>query len=177
MLLFWHRGFHATTTRDLVGKMGLGQQSIYNAFGDKRALYHKVLVHYEENVLNSRFSDLEKPGAAKQEVVRFLAQTVEFLDQQDPRKGCFVCNAAVDTCFMDDPAVEKVQAILSRMEAAFRSAVENASERRELSQQLDARAIAQSLICTVFGMSVASRVGARREQLVDMASAALRPLY
>lgn len=177
MHLFWHQGFDATTMRDLVRELRLGQQSIYNAFGDKKALYHRVLDHYEEIVLTPRLSDLEKPEASKLEVVRFLAQTVEFLDQQKPKKGCFVCNAAINRCFADKQTEEKVRLILSRMESAFHSAIENASDHRELSQQLDSGAVAQSLICTVLGMSVSSRVGANREQLVDMASASLRPLY
>jgi len=177
MNLFWHQGFHATTTRDLVREMSLGQQSIYNAFGDKKSLYNIVLDHYEETVLTPRLSDLEKPEASKQEIVRFLAHTVEFLDLQNPRKGCFACNAAVNTCFSDKQAEGKIQTILSRMKTAFRAAIENATEREQISQILEPSAVAQSLVCTVLGMSVSSRVGSQREQLVDMASTALRPLY
>ena len=177
MHLFWHQGFHVTTTRDLVRAMSLGQQSIYNAFGDKKELYNKTLIQYEETMLNPRLSVLEKPDASKHEIVRFLAQTVDFLDQQEPRKGCFFCNAAVNTCFSDKQAEDSVRAILSRMQTAFTRAIKNASERQELTQQLDAGAVAQSLICTILGMSVFSRVGANRDKLVDMASLVLRPLY
>ena len=36
---FWHRGYEATSVRDLGAAMGLSGPSLYNAFGDKRALF------------------------------------------------------------------------------------------------------------------------------------------
>src|SRR3546814_18901546 len=45
---FWERGYEATTIRELADKMGLTGASLYNAFGDKRALYRRALNHYIE---------------------------------------------------------------------------------------------------------------------------------
>jgi hypothetical protein len=36
---FWHRGYEATSVRDLADSMGISGPSLYNAFGDKRALF------------------------------------------------------------------------------------------------------------------------------------------
>ena len=43
---FWDRGYEATSVRDLAGKMGISGQSLYNAYGDKRALFAQALEHY-----------------------------------------------------------------------------------------------------------------------------------
>ena len=37
--IFWAKGYASTSTEDLLAAMGIGRQSLYNAFGDKRALY------------------------------------------------------------------------------------------------------------------------------------------
>ena len=39
---FWSRGYQATSIRDLVDTTGLTGASLYNAFGDKRALFRTV---------------------------------------------------------------------------------------------------------------------------------------
>ena len=40
---FWDRGYSATSVRDLSAEMGISGPSLYNAFGDKRALFCKAL--------------------------------------------------------------------------------------------------------------------------------------
>lgn len=43
---FWQRGYEATSVRDLAKRMGLSAPSLYNAYGDKHALYKRALEHY-----------------------------------------------------------------------------------------------------------------------------------
>ena len=40
---FWRYGYEATSVRDLSEATGLTLASLYNAFGDKRSLYRRVL--------------------------------------------------------------------------------------------------------------------------------------
>ena len=42
MNLFWELGYQVTSMRDLAVETGLTSPSLYNAFGDKRALYLRV---------------------------------------------------------------------------------------------------------------------------------------
>src|ERR1700731_2409737 len=43
---FWKNGYEATSVRDLADRMDMTTASLYNAFGDKRALYRLVLDRY-----------------------------------------------------------------------------------------------------------------------------------
>lgn len=49
MELFWMRGYEATSLRDLTQHLGIGQGSLYAAFGDKQGLYRAALEHYRAN--------------------------------------------------------------------------------------------------------------------------------
>ena len=40
---FWRHGYGSTSVRDLADAMGIGGPSLYNAFGDKRALFKTSL--------------------------------------------------------------------------------------------------------------------------------------
>src|ERR1700744_5705819 len=46
MLLFWRKGFAATSMTDLCGTMGVASPSLYAAFGSKEALYLEAIEHY-----------------------------------------------------------------------------------------------------------------------------------
>src|ERR1700684_3724771 len=45
--VFWAQGYAPTSTDDLLTAMGIGRQSLYNAFQDKRALYLEALERYQ----------------------------------------------------------------------------------------------------------------------------------
>jgi TetR/AcrR family transcriptional repressor of nem operon len=41
---FWLRGYEATSVGDLADKMGISGPRLYNAYGDKRALFAQALM-------------------------------------------------------------------------------------------------------------------------------------
>ena len=43
---FWRHGYEATSVRDLADKMGISTPSLYNAYGDKHALFVNALDWY-----------------------------------------------------------------------------------------------------------------------------------
>src|SRR5258707_12763113 len=44
--VFWKKGFARTSAEDLVAAMGIGKQSLYDTFGDKRRLFLEALRTY-----------------------------------------------------------------------------------------------------------------------------------
>ena len=51
--VFWAKGYASTSTEDLLAAMGIGRQSLYNAFVDKRALYLEALERYKRHHVRS----------------------------------------------------------------------------------------------------------------------------
>src|SRR5260370_8933136 len=62
--LFCQQGFAATSTDELMRVMGIGRQSMYDTFGDKRALFLKALEMYVTESVHSINGELERPGPA-----------------------------------------------------------------------------------------------------------------
>lgn len=50
--LFWEKGFHATSTRDLQDAINMRPGSIYSAFGSKEGLYSESLKDYTVQIKN-----------------------------------------------------------------------------------------------------------------------------
>ena len=44
MMLFWRHGYEGTSLSALTRAMRISGPSLYNAFGDKRTLFHKTLL-------------------------------------------------------------------------------------------------------------------------------------
>src|SRR5260370_27005932 len=75
--LFSQQGFAATSTDDLMRVMEVGRHSMYDTFGDKRALFLRALELYVTESGHSINVELERPGsalAAAQNALVTLAQ-------------------------------------------------------------------------------------------------------
>ncbi len=49
-MLFWRKGYEATSMQDLVDTLEINRYSIYNTLGDKQALFELCLEYYEGRV-------------------------------------------------------------------------------------------------------------------------------
>src|SRR6267378_3328115 len=72
MAVFWSKGFTATSTGDLVEAMQIGRQSMYDSFGDKRALYLEALAHYQQQSIAAH---VERGACARIDGSRYPGQT------------------------------------------------------------------------------------------------------
>jgi len=70
-------GFAATAMRDLGDAMGLGQASVYNAFGGKRALFTQCLDRYLDANMKARIARVEQSLPPRLAIETFLAEIVE----------------------------------------------------------------------------------------------------
>jgi TetR/AcrR family transcriptional regulator, transcriptional repressor for nem operon len=76
MRCFWDRGYQATSVRDLVNKTGITGASLYNAFGDKRALYRKALDRYVDRSIADRLQRCAKL-APREAIGAFFAEILK----------------------------------------------------------------------------------------------------
>src|SRR5258708_13047371 len=61
---FWQQGFEGTNMAELLGSMGVGRASFYNAFSSKRAVFLQILDLYFDTFLahlEGFFSDVRDP--------------------------------------------------------------------------------------------------------------------
>ena len=158
MFAFWKHGFEATGMADLEQATGLGRQSLYGAFGDKRAVFLKVVEFYFAKVLTVGLIDvLDAPGSALANLERVFAQWQALAVSPDFH-GCLVGNAASDMRAHDDEMKEVLRRKLRLLEDAFTRAIRRGQSLGEISTGVDARATARSLLTLAQGLAVLARV-------------------
>jgi len=169
---FWAQGYEATSVRDLVEKTGITGASLYNAFGDKRALYRKALDHYIEGSIADRMRRCEKL-APREAISAFLAEIVKRSLEDRQRKGCMLVNAALDVAPHDPEFRDAVADVLVRIERFFFKCVSAGQADGTIRRSLSADNLARHLLGVLMGIRILARVRPEQTLLEGVASTAL----
>jgi TetR/AcrR family transcriptional repressor of nem operon len=158
MAEFWKRGYEGTGLADLERATGLGRQSLYGAFGDKRALFSQVVERYFSQVLKPYVIDvLDAKGSARENLERIFASW-QLAAAAEDFNGCLVGNAVSEFGLRDPEISGVLRRKLELMEAAFTRALKRAQKSGEVRAELDVRATARSLLAIAQGLAVVARV-------------------
>jgi len=174
MRRFWADGFAATSVRDLGEAMGLGQASVYNAFGDKRALFTRCLDRYLDANMRARITRVEKSLPPRQAIETFLMEIVE--RSLESRLGCLLANAALEVAPHDPEIAEVVGERMGELESFFRRCVIAGQHDGSIKRAVDPSDTARLLLTTVMGLRVLARGFPDREVLEGAARQALSVL-
>ncbi len=155
MRRFWADGFAGTSVRELGEAMGLGQASVYNAFGDKRALFTQCLDRYLDANMRARIARVEQSFPPRQAIEAFLTEIVE--RSLESRLGCLLANAALEVAPHDAEIAAVVADRMGELEAFFRRCVEAGQRDGSISPEADPADAAGLLLTTVMGMRVLAR--------------------
>ncbi|MDH2434086.1 TetR/AcrR family transcriptional regulator [Pokkaliibacter sp. MBI-7] len=164
---FWSKGYEATSTRDLVRVTGLTQPSLYNAFGDKRALFRRALEHYLDRSLRERIQRMEQQQPAEQAITAFFAETIQRSLADPLHRGCLLVNSALEASSDDPDLRQAINAELAQMQAFFERTIERIRDGIPALHRLTAHQAATTLLAVVLGIRVLARVNPSRELLLD----------
>jgi len=170
---FWMHGYEATSVRDLAQSMGIGGASLYNAYGDKRALFVRSLERYADRSMRERIARLEAAHRPKRAIEAFLAEIIERSLKDRDRKGCLLVNSALDVAPHDAEIGKVVAGYLDEIRAFFRRNIEAARTAGQAPRRIDAEEVSGHLLGVLLGIRVLARTGAGRKLLEDVARPAL----
>ena len=169
---FWRNGYEATSVRDLAAHMGITGARLYNAFGDKHALFRQVVQRYAERSMRERISRLESTLPPKEADRAFLGEIVERSMDGD-RRGCLLVNTALEAAPEDPELRAEVAARLAEIEAFFRRAVTAAQRDGSIPPDWAPEDLARLLLGVTLGLRVLARSTPEREFLEGVARPAL----
>ena len=176
MDLFWRQGYEATSVHDLLEEMGIGRGSMYDTFGDKRALFLAALERFEETRVSRADEILEGSASAVEGIRRLFETTIEGLVSYEPRRGCLLANTAVELAPHDEQVAGRISRYVRRSEDAFERALVRGRATREIPADKDPKALARFLVSTLHGVRVLARAGVDRAVLDDSVRTALEAL-
>ncbi|WP_255348251.1 TetR/AcrR family transcriptional regulator [Parafrankia sp. EUN1f] len=172
LVLFWERGYEATSIADLTAAMGIGAPSLYAAFGSKRELFDEVVQVYGQTHHAFIARALIEEPTLKAGLDRMLREAAGAYTRPDLPRGCLVISAAVNC---NAPEVEQaLRALRAADLEALERLVNVAIDAGELPAGTDARALAVYTSVVMQGMAQQARDGADRGDLEAVAALAMR---
>lgn len=174
---FCVQGYEATSVKDLVAHTGIAAASLYNAFGDKRAIYQRALDHYVEGSVADRIRRCDKLPP-REAIETFFAEVLKRSLGDRDRKGCMLVNAALDMAPHDPEFRKAVAEVLVRIEAFFCNRIKAGQADGTITRELQAEVLGRHLLCVLTGLRVLARVRPERSLLegaVAPSLALLRP--
>ncbi len=174
--LFWARGYGATSLRELLRALGIGESSFYHAFGSKRALYRRCLEHYNETVTRRRWEALAGEASVRRGVRRYFEVVLQ--DLSDPRTPnvCLMAGSLSAEVLKLEELGDYVRTEMTRLEAALAARLEEAKRGGELAASFESRVAAQVLVTFLQGLFRVMRTLVDRAQMQRQVEALLRGL-
>ena len=171
--LFSQQGFAASSTDDLTRVMKVGRQSMYDTFGDKRALFLKALKIYVTASIHSITAELQRPGSALSAVQNAL---VTFADRKDlsSQEGCMGLNAISEFGQRDADVTRISRQAAGVLRQTLMRVLSRAKSQGEISSNADLEGMADFFASTLAGIRMSAKAGKSRQALRNIAVFAAR---
>ncbi|NWB30294.1 TetR/AcrR family transcriptional regulator [Pseudomonas gingeri] len=173
--VFCDKGFSAASTDELMQAMQLGRQSMYNTFGDKRALYMHAMRQYTADSVSDLILKLGKGASPLAGLELALLAFVSRVQSQETA-GCMGVNAVCEFG-VEDPEINQLRETAAQtLMAAFERALNEARDAGEIDREIDIAAAARYLMSSLGGLKLSAKAGASIQILQETARFALRSL-
>ena len=163
--LFASRGYSETSMDDIVRATGVSRYGLYGTFGNKRELFEQALERYADDMGRTSFLRLLEPDAGLADIRLIFEEQLERICCDTAPHGCLLCHTALEIAPNDAEIREVLLRFLKRMSRTFTVGLENARDKGELHDDIDARAGGEYLTSALFGVIVMARAGFPRETL------------
>ena len=159
--VFWRKGLHDATMQDLAAATGVQRGSLYNAYGDKEAIFLRAFDQYAGQFLAASGQALAE-GDTAERLRKFLDMIIVNMTSGSPARGCLTTRTALDASISSSEVRERVQHVLSRLEQLIAKAISTAPGKPPA---IDANRLARVVVTYTRGLAVMERAGYGRKQL------------
>ena len=155
MILFWEKGYENTSMQDLVTTLEINRFSIYNTYGDKKALFHQALEYYRTHIfemLNQPLINNEASG--KKRLDNYLENFGKHISSTKGSLGCMIQASTLGEISREKEIRNEIAKAFNSLQAILQNTLQQAKEHGELNINCNVEAAAIHIICTLQGLIV-----------------------
>ncbi|MET0072470.1 MAG: TetR/AcrR family transcriptional regulator [Candidatus Thiodiazotropha sp.] len=180
MRVFWENGYSGTSVCDLTEALGINKPSLYAAFGNKEQLFARVLEHYTSHYGAPLRERLSQPADAPiaDRIRAYMLGIIDLVNSKELPKGCLFVKSSCEAGGSALP--EDLSLTLQVMRQANEKSLAEVLEHERKLGQLPATAkpkdLAEYLVSVLYGLSVLSKQGKSRGELIRIVDIAINAL-
>lgn len=172
LCVFWRKGYEGTSYADLTQAVGVERPALYAAFGNKEALFRRVLTRYSERFMDYFPVALQLP-TAREVAAHILFSSADVNTRFNDRSGCLGINGVIAGSDDAEPVRQALIDFRATGEAQLRERFQRAKVEGDLPESADPDALAAFVLAVSHGMAVQAKAGFSREKLEAIARQAL----
>ncbi|GAA0291500.1 TetR/AcrR family transcriptional regulator [Kineococcus aurantiacus] len=167
---FSRTGFHGTSVDDLSRATGLSKGSLYGAFGDKAALFHRVFDEYCTASDHSAAARVEGP---EDQALDRLREWLRSPEGGHDRLGCLLAKGTAELAFEDEAVAARSLAAFEALFDSCRRLVEQAQRAGHVDPAADPAVLGGVVVTTHRGLEALSKAGVDAATLNRIADATI----
>lgn len=157
--LYWEKGYHATSMRNLQDVVDMRPGSIYAAFGNKDNLFKEALNRYAEESAANLANSIAQEKTVLAGLKRFIRNVTVCSKGTAPSGMCMVVKTIGELTQNDSPdLLAHATNILERVESSFVKTFQQAINNGEISSDKDPAELARYFQIQVIGLRTYAQV-------------------
>ncbi|WP_394126780.1 TetR/AcrR family transcriptional regulator [Vibrio hepatarius] len=166
--LYWQKGFHATSMRNLQDVIDMRPGSIYAAFGSKDGLFKEALNNYTQMGIAHLNRCLEEADSPLEGLKEFVKHIVINTKHGAPNGMCMLAKTIGELTDEHQELLEEAQACFKKMECTFTDVITQAQQCNDISAEKDPVKLARHLQVQVAGLRTYAKACDDDELLEEM---------
>ncbi|MDQ0787659.1 TetR/AcrR family transcriptional repressor of nem operon [Streptomyces sp. B3I7] len=175
---FWATGYAGTRMDDIARATGLGKGSLYGAFGDKGALFHRVFGDWCAAVVEVAEGRLA--GGPDAEAMERLSGYVRLMAENTAsdtgRRGCLMAKGTAELAQQDPTVAGRSAETMTALLTLLRTEIAAAQRHGDIDGDADPERLAALLLTVVRGIEAVGKAGLDPETVRGVADTALAVL-
>jgi TetR/AcrR family transcriptional repressor of nem operon len=148
--LFWHRGFHATSMRNIQESIDMRPGSIYSSFGSKEGLFKESLQFYTDSSL-SRLANHMESSSPLEALTDFIKSSVLSRHDSAPSDMCMLVKTVSELTQDNADLLDEAKRLIGTVEDAFAALFAQAQKCGEIDKTKDPQQLARFLQVQIMG--------------------------
>ncbi len=177
--LFWRKGYHATSLRDIHQEGGASLGALYSQYASKERLYMEALKYYRKSVVLRRREVVEASENAMVGIERFFSLLIEHAVNERTQLGCLNTNTCVELAGLKKSFQQISHDGFLNWKEFWLRVIRRGQSQKVISRKISASDGACQLIVLTQGINALSKaIQDRRflEGAVDVALRSFRPI-
>jgi len=157
--LYWEKGYHATSMRNLQDVVDMRPGSIYAAFGSKDNLFKEALNRYAQVGAEQLANSMAQEATVLAGLKRFIRSVIICNKDTAPSGMCMIVKSVAELTQSDNPELlANATSILERIEASFANIFQQAMDNGEISLEKDPAELARYLQIQIIGIRTYAQI-------------------